>query len=56
MFFFKEERVDCDDARYAGLIWLLVLIGHLYLSGVRLRCESKNGHQNYMRLEEIGLR
>ena len=33
--------------RWICLIWLLILIGHLYLSGMQAdRCDSKNEYQN----------
>ena len=50
-----HNKAKTPQVRYIFLIQSLILIKHLYVSGMLVRCDSKNGYQKNMISKEIGL-
>jgi hypothetical protein len=50
-----HNKAKTPQVRYICLIQLLILIKHLYVSVVWVRCGSKNGYKKDMISKEIGL-
>ena len=44
-----------NELKWTSLIHLFIVVGHLYLSGMWIRCNFKNKYQKDMCLKEIEL-